>query len=189
MPITQVDKKFTKKEGKPFAVVFVEDLTATLEVVVWNEVYVKVGDDLVPGRVIGLQGTLDKRDDAMRATAQKLKVLKPDPAADLQTNGSPKPTPGLKDEVVVLRFPMSATSTELQEVRQILATAPGSAGVQLLFERPNGQLLRLDAGAEVRVNPSADLKQKLTRWIPAELTLREKVLLLRRQRGPVRTST
>jgi len=52
-------------------------------------------------------------------------------------------------------------------VRQILATAPGSAGVRLLFERANGELLRLDAGAELRVDPNADLKQKLTRWIAA----------------------
>ncbi|MFN2475435.1 MAG: DNA polymerase III subunit alpha [Chthoniobacterales bacterium] len=70
--ITQVDKKFTKKEGKPFGVVFIEDLTGTLEVVVWNEVYAKLSDTLVPGRVIAIQGTLDKRDDTVRATAQKV---------------------------------------------------------------------------------------------------------------------
>ena len=40
--IVQVDKKFTKKEGKPFAVVMLEDLTGTLEVVLWNEVYDEV---------------------------------------------------------------------------------------------------------------------------------------------------
>ena len=75
--IVQVDKKFTKKEGKPFAVVWLEDLTATLEVVLWNEVYTTISDALVPGRVIAVQGTLDKRDDALRAVAQKVKVLAP----------------------------------------------------------------------------------------------------------------
>src|SRR3954468_13286598 len=58
--IVQVDKKFTKKEGKPFAVIFLEDLTATLEVVLWNEVYTTVADALVAGRVIGVHGTLDR---------------------------------------------------------------------------------------------------------------------------------
>ncbi len=163
--ITQSEKKFTKKEAKPFGVVWIEDLTGTLEIVVWNEVYSKVEDDLVPGRVIAVQGTVDKRDDAIRATAQKVKVLTPDPAG-AQTNGSAHGK-GAQSDVVVLRFPASATSNELQEVRQILATAPGSTGVQLLFERPNGQLLRLDAGAELRVNPSAELRQRLTRWIAA----------------------
>src|SRR5437773_7819244 len=37
--IVEVEKKFTRKEGKPFAVIWIEDLTNMLEVVVWNEVY------------------------------------------------------------------------------------------------------------------------------------------------------
>src|SRR5215813_863892 len=36
--IVEVEKKFTKKEGKPFAVMWLEDLMDVLEVVVWNEV-------------------------------------------------------------------------------------------------------------------------------------------------------
>ena len=79
--IAQVDRKFTKKEGKPFAVVFLEDLTGTLEVVLWNETYVPVADKLEPGTVIAIRGTLDKRDDTVRATAQKVKMLTPESAA------------------------------------------------------------------------------------------------------------
>ena len=55
-------------------------LTGTLEVVLWNEVFVKVSDFLAPGRVIAIQGKLDNRDDAMRATADKAKLLKADAA-------------------------------------------------------------------------------------------------------------
>src|SRR5205814_9694413 len=57
--IAQVDKKFTKKEGKPFAVVWVEDLTATLEVIVWNDVYIECAEKLIPGSVISVRGNLD----------------------------------------------------------------------------------------------------------------------------------
>jgi hypothetical protein len=70
-----VDRKFTKKEGKPFAVIWLEDRTGSLEVVLWNEVYVTVADALLPGKVIAIQGTLDKRDETVRATAQKVKIL------------------------------------------------------------------------------------------------------------------
>jgi DNA polymerase III subunit alpha len=164
--ITQSEKKFTKKDAKPFGVIWIEDLTGTLEIVVWNEVFSKVGDDLVVGRVIAVQGTIDKRDETIRATAQKVKVLTADPLTG-QTNVASAVKPPPLPDVVVLRFPPSATSNELQEVRQILATAPGWAAVRLLFERPDGQLLRVDAGAEVRVNPSAELREKLTRWIAA----------------------
>src|SRR5207245_5142575 len=71
----QIDKKFTRKEGKPFGVVWLEDLTGTLEVVLWNEVYIQVSDALALGRVVEIKGTLDKRDDTVRATAQKMTVL------------------------------------------------------------------------------------------------------------------
>jgi DNA polymerase-3 subunit alpha len=65
--IVEVEKKFTKKEGKPFAVVWLEDLIDALEVVVWNDVYLKVSDVLVPGRVVELKATLDRRDEMLRA--------------------------------------------------------------------------------------------------------------------------
>src|SRR3954454_7986668 len=89
--IVQVDKKFTKKEGKPFAVVFLEDLSATLEVVLWNEVYTTVADALVAGRVIGVHGTLDRRDDSLRAVAQKAKALTPNAGQSpraIESNGN-----------------------------------------------------------------------------------------------------
>src|SRR2546422_10883991 len=73
--IVQVDKKFTKKEGKPFAVVWLEDLTAKLELVLWNEVYVKVSDALALGRVLAVQGTIGKRGDCLPAVAQKARIF------------------------------------------------------------------------------------------------------------------
>src|SRR6266487_2885815 len=75
--IVEVEKKFTRKEGKPFAVVWIEDRADMLEVVVWNEVYLKVSDILVPGRVVELKATLDKRDEIPRAVAQEIKKLSP----------------------------------------------------------------------------------------------------------------
>ena len=76
--IVEVEKKFTRKEGKPFAVVWIEDLMNMLEVVVWNEVYLKMSDILVPGRVVELKGTLDRRDDMLRATALEIKPIAPE---------------------------------------------------------------------------------------------------------------
>src|SRR5881409_584695 len=81
--IVDVEKKFTRREGKPFAVVWVEDLTDILEVVVWNDVYLKISDALAAGRVVEIRGVLDKRDDALRATATEIKLLAPG-----KTNGA-----------------------------------------------------------------------------------------------------
>ena len=159
--IVEVEKKFTRREGKPFAVVWVEDLSDMLEVVVWNEVYVKISDALAAGRVIEIRGTLDKRDDAVRATAQEIKTF-----ASGKTNGArERATDACQEPAVVLQFSPATTGDELREVREILASSPGRRPVQLLFDRTNGNSLRLDAGTEFRVNLTRDLEAKLSRWL------------------------
>jgi DNA polymerase-3 subunit alpha len=166
--IVQVDKKFTKKEGKPFAVVWLEDLTSTLEVVLWNEVYVKLADSLVLGRVIAVQGTLDRRDDALRAVAQKAKILT---AADQtgvpneSSNGN-----GRADDSppVVLYFPSTAGAEEFRQVQSLLAASPGLCPVRLVFCRADGESLEMDAGQNLRIKLTPELREKLASWLQRE---------------------
>jgi DNA polymerase-3 subunit alpha len=165
--IVQVEKKFTKKEGKPFAVVWLEDLSATLEVVLWNEVYVKVADSLVLGRVIAVQGTLDRRDDALRAVAQKAKILTlasiPPPSPN-ESNGNG--SAGI-EAPVVLHFSLTASPDELRRVQAVLAASPGTRPVRLMFCRPGGESLQMDAGLNLRVTMTAELRDQLAPWLEA----------------------
>src|SRR3989440_1428451 len=141
--IVQVEKKFTRKDGKPFAVIWLEDLTNTLEVVVWNEVYLKVSDALVVGRVVEIKGTLDKRDEALRATAMEIRLLAPE-----KGNGANEISADVSQEsAVMLQFSTATTGDELRQVHEILASSPGQQPVELLFDRANGNSLRLDAGS------------------------------------------
>src|SRR5436190_4502861 len=159
--IVSVEKKFTRKEGKPFAVVWLEDLTTVLEVVVWNEVYLKVSDALAAGRVVELKGTLDKREEALRATALETRLLAP-----RKTNGANEDSTDARHELAVcLQFSAAATGDELREVRELLVRSPGRRPVQLLFDCGNGNPLRMDAGADFRVNLTPDLEEKLSRWL------------------------
>jgi DNA polymerase III subunit alpha len=162
--IVNVEKKFTRKEGKPFAVVWIEDRADMLEVVVWNEVYLKVSGALEAGRVIEIKGTLDKRDEIPRAVAQEIKTLsprKPNGATEASADSDP-------GAAVLLQFSSATTGDELREVRRILASSPGRRPVQLLFDRANGNALRLDAGAEFSVNLTQELAKKLSRWLVTE---------------------
>jgi DNA polymerase-3 subunit alpha len=166
--IVQVEKKFTKKEGKPFAVVWLEDLTATLEVVLWNEVYTTVSDVLALGRVIAVQGTLDKRADALRAVAQKVKVLKPvvsPPPSPNESNGN-----GHADgePPLVLRFSPTASADEFRQVQAVLAASPGTQPVRLMFCRPDGEWLQMEAGINLRVEMTPELRGKLAPWLQTE---------------------
>jgi DNA polymerase-3 subunit alpha len=159
--IVEIEKKFTRKDGKPFAVVWIEDRTDMLEVVVWNDVYLKVSGTLLVGRVVEIKGTLDKRDEIPRAAAQEIKMLAPAKAdgADAAL-GDPRQEPA-----VVLQFSPATTGNELRQVREILASSPGPRPVRLLFDRANGNSLRLDAGAEFCVNLTRELEEKLSPWL------------------------
>ena len=164
--IVQVDKKFTKKEGKPFAVIWLEDLTSTLEVILWNEVYVTVAEALVLGRVIAVKGTLDRRDDALRAVAQRAKMLT---AADIQarlpneSNGNGRRE---TESPLVLCFSAAATTEELREVQTVLASAPGTQPVRLILSRADGGCVQMDAN--LRVNLTPELRDKLAPWLQRE---------------------
>jgi DNA polymerase III alpha subunit len=127
--ISQVDRKFTKKEGKPFAVVFLEDLTGTLEVVLWNETYVTVAHALEPGSVIAIRGTIDKRDDTSvrrrkgkSAYAGKRGAVPSKTTNGSETNGAARVR---EDTPITLRFAAGIGADELRTVRQILASSPG----------------------------------------------------------------
>jgi DNA polymerase-3 subunit alpha len=165
--IVQVDKKFTKKEGKPFAVVLLEDLTATLEVVLWNEVYTTVAEALVLGRVLAVTGTLDKRDDSLRAVAQRAKVLSTvagQTRLPNESNGNGNGS-SAKESPLVLSFSSGATSDELRQVQTVLASSPGTQPVRLIFCRADGGFVNMDAN--IRINLTPELRDKLAPWLPS----------------------
>lgn len=153
--IAQVDRKFTKKEGKPFAVVFVEDLTGILEVVLWSETYAPVASQLELGAVIAIRGTIDKREDAVRATAQKARILKPGDLRAAEPNESP----------LTLRFGTEAAPEELRTVREILASSPGAQPVTLMLTSQSGETVWIDAGDSFRVGLTPAVEEQLARWL------------------------
>src|SRR5438045_1438215 len=67
-----------------------------------------------------------------------------------------------------LRFSSATTGDELRQVRNILVSSPGRHPVQLLFDRGNGNPLRVDAGSEFSVNLTPNLAEKLSRWLVTE---------------------
>src|SRR5438874_3102202 len=156
--ITQVDKKFTRKDGKPFAVVWLEDLTGTLELVVWNELFLECAEKLVPGNVVGVRGKLDLRDESLRATAEKLCLL------SLEVPRNPNPN-RVEPPPLCLHFSPNTGTDELREVRALLAASPGRRAVRLIFETAEGETVQVDAGAAFHVSVTAELEERLRRWL------------------------
>jgi DNA polymerase-3 subunit alpha len=160
--LTAVDKKFTKKESKPFAVVTLEDLTGTLEVMIWNEAFVKAQAHLVPGNAVSISGRLDQREEAPRISANEVKPLNK-PAAKSSSASSSK---GNAESAVVLSFDRSRTTeADLTRVREVVKEHPGTQQVELNFTDAEGHHLRLRAGKEFRMNLTPDAKQQLANWL------------------------
>ncbi len=172
--IAQVDRKFTKKEGKPFAVVWLEDLTGTLEVVLWNETYVGVATDLNPGTVIAVRGTLDRRDEALRATAQKVKLLTAASiaaaTARIEERAEQEPLANefaqmRVERPITLRFGAGVAADEFRTVRQILASSPGAQPVRLLVTSGAGETVQIDTGESFRIAFTPMVEQQLAPWL------------------------
>jgi DNA polymerase-3 subunit alpha len=149
--LTTVEKKFTKREGKPFAVVTVEDLTGTVEVMVWAETFAKCAALLEPAAVVSICGRLDKREESPRIVASEMKALKrPDPV----------------EKPIVLDFDCrKTTEADLVTVRDILGQSPGKRRVEFRFTGEDGRQLKLFPSDDFRVAWSPDVASKLKPWL------------------------
>jgi DNA polymerase-3 subunit alpha len=154
--LASVEKKFTKKDGKPFAIVVLEDLTGGMEVMIWGETFAKCGQHLESGAVVSIAGRLDKREEPPRLVANEVKPLK-------------KIEP--REKPVVLNFHCGrATEADLLTVREILWESPGKRRVELCFtgDGPRwegGRKVRLLPGEEFCVAWNAELENKLAPWL------------------------
>jgi len=97
----------------------------------------------------------------VRATAVEMK-----PLAAARSNGTAEISEdALQTSAICLRFSSATTGDELRQVRNILVSSPGRHPIQLLFDRGDGNSLRLDAGREFRVDFTPQLAEKLSRWL------------------------
>jgi hypothetical protein len=119
--------------------------------------------------VIAVHGTLDRRDDSLRAVAQRAKVLSTATGPGRlpnESNGNGNGN-GAKEAPLVLSFSAGATSDELRQVQTVLASSPGSQPVRLMFCRADGGFVQMDAN--LRINLTPELRDKLAPWLQREV--------------------
>ncbi len=144
--LASVERKFTKKDGKPFAIIILEDFTGSIEVMVWNEAFTRVQKHLEAGAVVSLKGRLDLREEGPRIAADEVTPLK-------------KPEPAEKPLVLKLDRAKS-TEADLLRIREVLGRNPGTRRVELRF--PDGRLI---LPPEFRVALSDAAREELAQWL------------------------
>lgn len=192
--IQEVRVKYTKREGKPFAILFFEDFSGNIELMAWNEVYEQCKSHLVKGAVIVLTGKVedDQRSEMKRLTTVEVTPLainpnaapvkKPAPAARTQqgrvadstgsnggSRGSTHAAPTRLPPPVVMNFDcIRDTESTLDEIRKAVLGCPGLRPLHLCLRRANGTEVTLAAGVSYRVSDEVFDSPQLRPWLQPE---------------------
>ena len=144
-----VQRRVTKK-GDTWAVVSLEDLEGSVDVVVFPQMYSSVGARLAQDAVLVVKGRVDRRDEGMQVIA--MEVREPD-LSDARMGP------------VVLSVPAArCTPPMVGSLREVLASHPGTTEVRLRLEgRGRTTVMKLDDGYRVAPTPAlmGDLKALL----------------------------
>ncbi len=139
--ITHVQRKQTK-DGKLWAILTVEDLEASIDVLVFNNAYAPVALSLATDVVVRIRGRVREKDDSVELTG--LEVSFPDVHE------------GPAGPVTVSLPTARCTPAVVEQLKVVLGNHPGLAEVRLRLVSPaRATLWRLDDS--LRVQPSASL--------------------------------
>ena len=184
--IGEATVKYTKREGKPFAILLLEDFTGSTDVMIWNETYQKCNQFLEKGNVIAVKAKIeqDNMSEMNRLTADEVKIIELDPAlvpAQPQTgipnghhngqngangsNGSHHTAPNGLPPVLVRLDAVRDTLSAIDMIREVAVTFPGERPLRLEVRRANGQQITLEAGASFRVSDEFAEAEEIRSWL------------------------
>jgi DNA polymerase III subunit alpha len=144
--ISSLEKKLTRRDGKPFAILTVEDFTGTVEVMVWGEVYATAAKEIDKGKIVAITGRLDKRDETLRIVANEIEPI-----------SKPKSVRPL-----VIDIPIEKTDEErLIAFRDLVQQHPGTQPLYLQFRSADGREIRLKTDPDYSVRDSQQFREKL----------------------------
>jgi DNA polymerase III subunit alpha len=144
--ISALERKYTRKEGKPFAVMTVEDFTGSVEVMVWADVFAKAAKELEVGKIVAITGKLDSREDSVRLIAAEVVPI----------------TRAKKTAILTIDLPLEKTDEgRLLALRDLILQYPGSQPLYLRFRTNDGQELKLKADSGYCVRDAEEFRLKL----------------------------
>jgi len=144
--ISAVQPGFSKKNGKPYAMVTLEDLAGTISMLCMNENYDRYRDLLVPGKALLIVGEVNNDDDRPKLFPQELMPLEDAPRKFTRQ--------------VHLRLNTAHLAPEhLPAIRSLVAAHPGRCPLFLCLRRPGGELVFIETHEDFFVTPTPQLQQ------------------------------
>ncbi len=146
--ITSFQKKLSKKDNRPWAILEVEDLDGSVETLVYSDAFEKSKNHIGAERAVLICGRVDLREDTPKLIASEVFPL--EEAYRRFT------------KAVHLHIPNNRFGVEhLEQVRDILQRHPGHLPLLFCMEQSNGEVVYMSTGAEFHVMPNETLVHEL----------------------------
>jgi DNA polymerase-3 subunit alpha len=159
--VQDVEQRFSRSSGNPFAIVRVEDFTDQAEIMVIGKTYERVHEAglLRKGGVVELSARVehDDRTDSRRLAVLEVKEL-PAPKAASRKRAAPAPAE------VELHITEHSTSDDLRSLHSRLELHPGPTPVVLVVHR-RGNEVRLQPSPRFAIELSPRLLVELEPWL------------------------
>ena len=144
--IAALQNGISKKNGKPYSMVTLEDLEGAVQVLCMNENYDKNRDLLVQGKAIFVIGEVNTGEDRPKIFPQEILAL--------------DDVPGRFTKQVHLRLHSAhLTAESIDAVRDLVGAHPGKCPLLLCFIQPGGQVVFIETNERFSVAPSRELQQ------------------------------
>ncbi|HWX22923.1 MAG TPA: DNA polymerase III subunit alpha [Candidatus Binatia bacterium] len=144
--VAAVQNGVSKKSGKPYAIVTLEDLEGSVQVLCINENYDKNRELLTQGKAIFVIGEVNTGDDRPKIFPQEIIPLEDAPRRFTKQVHLRLHTAHLKPD-------------SLDTVRELVASFPGKCPLFLCFVRPAGEVIFMETHEKYFVAPSRELQQ------------------------------
>ncbi len=144
--IAAVQNGISKKSGKPYSLVTLEDLEGSVQVLFLNENYEKYREMLVPNKAILVIGEVNTGDEKPKLFPQEILPL--------------EEAPSRFTKQVHLRLHTAHLQPEhLESARELVVAHSGHCPLFLCFMRPAGEVIFVEANERFFVTPSRELQQ------------------------------
>jgi len=148
--LISVEEKFTKTDGRPYAILIVEDFTGTVETSAWNKVFSRFSGILKVGTVVSLLVRVVKRGESLRVIINDVHPVQSGPISQplrLKLNWQ------LINEGV------------LYEILNSVVRHPGNKELLIDFIDTNGSSCTIRAGSEFFVGNEAAIVNEISQYL------------------------
>ena len=145
--IGAIQQGFSKKNGKPYAMVTLEDLQGAVQVLCFNENFDKFKDLLKTGNAILVIGEVNNDEDKPKIFPQEIMLLEDAPRKYTR-------------QVHLRLHTAHLTPDKLEEAKGLASSHPGKIPLYLCFRYPTGEAVFVETHEKFWVAPTRQLQQQ-----------------------------